>query len=75
MNEIPCPICQTPVVETVAHFPFCTLRCKQIDLGNWFDGAYRITDTDDDDDEQEAESYGGRPVLPPDEPTGLEDDD
>ena len=75
MSEIPCPICETMVVETVAHFPFCTLRCKQIDLGNWFDGVYRITGSDDDeDDEDDPESYGAREVLPPEEPSGFEED-
>ena len=24
-------------------FPFCSTRCKQIDLGKWLTGEYRIT--------------------------------
>ena len=23
--------------------PFCSQRCKMADLGNWLDGAYRIS--------------------------------
>jgi endogenous inhibitor of DNA gyrase (YacG/DUF329 family) len=30
-----------PQAENPAH-PFCSGRCKLIDLGNWLDGAYRI---------------------------------
>jgi endogenous inhibitor of DNA gyrase (YacG/DUF329 family) len=74
MTEIPCPICETTVPGEGDHFPFCSMRCKQIDLGNWFDGAYRIAGSSDEDEEEEpAESYGGRPILPVDVPDGLED--
>ncbi|MGH8019900.1 MAG: DNA gyrase inhibitor YacG [Opitutaceae bacterium] len=24
--------------------PFCSERCRMIDLGSWFDGAYRISE-------------------------------
>jgi endogenous inhibitor of DNA gyrase (YacG/DUF329 family) len=35
-----CPICgRDPVAE---HRPFCSARCKDVDLGRWFKGAYRI---------------------------------
>lgn len=41
-----CPICQTPVPEPTAgqksFFPFCSDRCKLIDLGRWLDGKYQI---------------------------------
>lgn len=34
--------------------PFCSARCKLIDLGNWLDGSYRIPGptafSDDDED-------------------------
>lgn len=36
-----CPICQKPV-ETPAFRPFCSARCKDVDLGRWFTGNYRI---------------------------------
>jgi uncharacterized protein len=39
-----CPICGEPV--TTEHRPFCSARCKLIDLGRWLDGNYRFA-TDD----------------------------
>lgn len=39
----PCPICRTPVAEGAATFPFCSPRCRTIDLGRWIDGRYAIT--------------------------------
>jgi hypothetical protein len=35
-----CPICKSPV--TREHRPFCSKRCKEIDLGRWFSGTYSI---------------------------------
>ncbi len=35
-----CPICDKPSVE--AHRPFCSARCKQVDLGRWLKGDYVI---------------------------------
>ena len=35
-----CPICGKPPVRE--HRPFCSGRCKQIDLGRWLGGTYRI---------------------------------
>jgi hypothetical protein len=40
-----CPTCQRPVALGPAggpHRPFCSERCRTIDLGSWLDGAYRI---------------------------------
>ena len=28
--------------EPLAYFPFCSDRCKLVDLGRWFDGGYVI---------------------------------
>lgn len=35
-----CPICDRRAEK--AHIPFCSARCKLIDLGNWIDGGYRL---------------------------------
>lgn len=50
-----CPICNKPVesVEDAGQpasslFPFCSERCKLIDLGRWLDGKYRIPVVDDE---------------------------
>jgi uncharacterized protein len=44
----PCPICGRP--STPEHTPFCTDRCRQVDLGRWLSGSYVIPARDDQDD-------------------------
>jgi endogenous inhibitor of DNA gyrase (YacG/DUF329 family) len=43
-----CPICREEVAKTADFRPFCSERCRRIDLGNWLDGTYRIAAEDDD---------------------------
>ena len=38
-----CPICKKAVTATAPDFPFCSERCRLIDLGKWASGAYVIT--------------------------------
>lgn len=38
-----CPTCKTIVVRSDEHFPFCSDRCRLIDLGKWASGGYRIS--------------------------------
>lgn len=41
-----CPVCrkQLPVLDVDAPYrPFCSQRCKTIDLGSWLTGSYRIS--------------------------------
>ncbi|MGA9980811.1 MAG: DNA gyrase inhibitor YacG [Candidatus Sulfotelmatobacter sp.] len=49
--KLRCPICKKNVKSTDADFPFCSDRCRIIDLGKWASGAYVIaspvTDTDE----------------------------
>jgi endogenous inhibitor of DNA gyrase (YacG/DUF329 family) len=46
-----CPTCKKPVKNNNAEFPFCSDRCRRIDLGKWASGKYVISspipDTDD----------------------------
>ncbi|MEX0758862.1 MAG: DNA gyrase inhibitor YacG [Tistlia sp.] len=35
-----CPICGKPA--EAAYEPFCSPRCKQVDLGRWLNGTYRV---------------------------------
>jgi endogenous inhibitor of DNA gyrase (YacG/DUF329 family) len=37
----PCPICGKPA-EDARHRPFCSGRCRQVDLGRWFGEVYRV---------------------------------
>jgi len=38
-----CPICKKPVKRTDTDFPFCSERCRTIDLGKWARGDYVIS--------------------------------
>jgi endogenous inhibitor of DNA gyrase (YacG/DUF329 family) len=38
-----CPICKKDVALGEADFPFCSERCRLIDLGNWSAEKYRIS--------------------------------
>jgi endogenous inhibitor of DNA gyrase (YacG/DUF329 family) len=40
--KLRCPICKKAVKSTDAEFPFCSDRCRTIDLGKWASGAYVI---------------------------------
>ena len=54
-----CPICRKPVTKSSAVaggksvYPFCSERCKLIDLGRWLDGAYQIPVDEEDRDESD----------------------
>lgn len=45
-----CPICGKPIDK--AYRPFCSVRCKTIDLGRWLGGDYRL-ETNEVPDEAE----------------------
>lgn len=38
-----CPICKKPVKLTDPEAPFCSERCREIDLGNWATEKYVIS--------------------------------
>ena len=38
-----CPTCGTLVLRDAPDLPFCSDRCRVIDLGKWASGAYRIS--------------------------------
>ena len=41
-----CPICgrsfEIASIAELPSFPFCSDRCRLIDLGRWIDGSYKI---------------------------------
>ncbi len=37
-----CPVCDKPVMTEFR--PFCSARCKQVDLNRWFTETYRVPD-------------------------------
>lgn len=50
--KLRCPICKKAVKSGNADFPFCSDRCRSIDLGKWASGAYLIPSPVTDYDEQ-----------------------
>jgi len=46
-----CPICGTTVPSRdVPSFPFCSPRCKQIDLKRWLGEEYSLPQSERDDE-------------------------
>ncbi|HTT20453.1 MAG TPA: DNA gyrase inhibitor YacG [Candidatus Sulfotelmatobacter sp.] len=41
--KLRCPICKKPVKGVDPDFPFCSERCRTIDLGKWASGDYVIS--------------------------------
>jgi hypothetical protein len=60
MMQFQCPVCKSNVAKVgkdgsaSPFFPFCSQRCRLLDLGQWLDGQYRIPVNPDpmDDDVQ-----------------------
>jgi endogenous inhibitor of DNA gyrase (YacG/DUF329 family) len=44
----PCPECGKPSARET--YPFCSTRCKDMDLNRWLKGAYVITARDDEEE-------------------------
>jgi endogenous inhibitor of DNA gyrase (YacG/DUF329 family) len=38
-----CPTCKAIVLKNEPEFPFCSERCRLIDLGKWASGAYVVS--------------------------------
>jgi len=57
--KLHCPICKKPVKSTAPDFPFCSERCRTIDLGKWASGGYvvssPVTDAEEPIREENAE--------------------
>ena len=57
MIEGRCPICSkrftTASLDDLPSFPFCSERCRLVDLGRWIDGSYTISEKAPADEELE----------------------
>ncbi|WP_283195438.1 DNA gyrase inhibitor YacG [Rhizobium sp. AN80A] len=42
----PCPECNTPSQRE--HYPFCSNRCREVDLSRWLNGSYAIPVAEDE---------------------------
>ena len=61
-----CPICgKRFAYETIAaspNLPFCSERCRLIDLGKWLDGKYAIPGSaEEDSSDEEMEKKEDKP--------------
>jgi len=53
MAAVRCPTCKREVLSRPANpcFPFCSERCRAVDLGRWLGEEYRVPIQSADDDE------------------------
>lgn len=60
MPTFECPTCHKRFTavrkEDAPHRPFCSQRCKLVDLGRWLDGSYRVSEPAKPEDLEQAES-------------------
>lgn len=64
-RSLRCPTCRTLVLRGDENFPFCSERCRLIDLGKWASGAYVISSPVTDPEMLEN--------LPADKPNNTDD--
>jgi len=56
-----CPICEKPVDSAIhPDFPFCSERCRLLDLGNWAAEKYVVSDPILDESEPEETKTNDR---------------
>jgi endogenous inhibitor of DNA gyrase (YacG/DUF329 family) len=61
MATLRCPICEKQFDPAASQaMPFCSERCRQIDLGRWLREVYSVPIQRDPDDQREGEA----PVEP-----------
>jgi endogenous inhibitor of DNA gyrase (YacG/DUF329 family) len=50
-----CPVCRKEAAlrPENPYFPFCSQRCRQVDLGKWLGEEYRVGDRPADEQEDE----------------------
>jgi len=70
-RQFRCPTCKRIVKlseedrsERTRFYPFCSERCKLIDLGAWFDADYRIPSRPDEESEKPLSKDAATPDGP-----------
>jgi endogenous inhibitor of DNA gyrase (YacG/DUF329 family) len=62
-----CPVCHASVsLETMSSAPFCSERCRLIDLGRWLEEGYSVPQVARQDEDQEDEMLDIVDLLPDD---------
>jgi uncharacterized protein len=61
-SQIRCPICERRFDPATSEaMPFCSDRCRKIDLGRWLRESYSVpVERTDEDEESDGESQNGR---------------
>jgi uncharacterized protein len=52
-----CPICGKEAAEKTR--PFCSARCRDVDLNRWLSGRYVIPGVPDDDEAERSSEQSG----------------
>ncbi|MBH9575988.1 DNA gyrase inhibitor YacG [Inhella proteolytica] len=55
-RTVPCPTCRQPALFSPENRwrPFCSVRCREIDLGAWGDERFRVPAAPSSADEDDA---------------------
>ncbi len=62
IKSLRCPACRKLVLSSDPEFPFCSERCRTVDLGKWASGGYVIsTPVNDPESGGEAEYTERKP--------------
>ena len=60
-----CPICQVDFSpEDTDAMPFCSSRCKSIDLGRWLEEGYSLPHVPDPEDDETPDDNWSQENLP-----------
>jgi endogenous inhibitor of DNA gyrase (YacG/DUF329 family) len=64
-----CPTCKREALPRAQNpaFPFCSLRCREVDLGKWLGEEYRLVDSSPEAEED------GQAMMPANNNTEDED--
>jgi len=67
VRSLRCPTCRTIVLAGDENFPFCSERCRLIDLGKWASGGYVISTPITDPEMLESVAEEQSHKKPPDD--------
>ena len=74
MSKVRCPICERRMDEQGPKewpdWPFCSKRCRMVDLGRWLGGEYRIETPVTEEDLQYLDelAHSPEPAVPSADP-------
>jgi len=46
-----CPICKRVIASDAQWRPFCSARCRTVDLGSWLSESYRVAAASQDEED------------------------